>query len=116
MAQVNPNATIYSMSGKVNQMSNIYYRTNKQTGKVFTGTILRKVEVTSAHQLALQEKFAQRTALVNNWMATNKPGVSQPNGTELYQSLLRAYKSQHKFATFRGYVFHLIDEEGNVKA
>ncbi|MBP5345252.1 MAG: hypothetical protein J6Y99_03465 [Bacteroidales bacterium] len=116
MAQVNPNATIYSMSGKVNQMSNIYYRTNKQTGKVFTGTLLRKVTASNANQLALQEKFIQRNALVNDWMAANKPSVSQPKGSELYQAVLRAYKSQHKIGTFRGYVSHRIDEEGNVKA
>ena len=116
MARINPNATIATMSGKANRMSNIYYRTIKQTGKVYTGTMLNPSQPSDSVALVnARRKFGQRVGHASAWLAANKPGVAQPNGSELYQKVCKAYKAQTKIGGLFAYIVHLMDEEGNVR-
>ena len=116
MARINPNATIATMSGKANRQSNIYYRTDKQTGRVYTGTLLNPSRPSdSVASVNARTKFGQRVGNASAWLAANKPGGAQPNGSELYQKVYKSYKSQTKMSGLFAYIVHLMDEEGNVR-
>ena len=116
MARINPNATIATMSGKANRQSNIYYRTDKQTGKVYTGTLLNPNNHADSEAVNnARIKFGQRVGNASAWLAANKPGGAQPNGSELYQKVYKSYKAQTKMSGLFAYIVHLMDEEGNVR-
>jgi len=116
MARINPNATIATMSGKANRQSNIYYRTDKQTGKVYTGTLLNPNNHADSEAVNnARIKFGQRVGNASAWLAANKPSGAQPKGSELYQKVYKAYKSQTKMSGLFAYIVHLMDEEGNVR-
>ncbi len=116
MARINPNATIATMSGKANRQSNIYYRTDKQTGKVYTGTLLNPNNHADSEAVNnARIKFGQRASNASAWLAANKPSGAQPKGSELYQKVYKAYKSQTKMSGLFAYIVHLMDEEGNVR-
>ena len=116
MARINPNATIATMSGKANRQSNIYYRTDKQTGKVYTGTLLNPNNHADSEAVNnARIKFGQRVSNASAWLAANKPSGAQPKGSELYQKVYKAYKAQTKMSGLFAYIVHLMDEEGNVR-
>ena len=116
MARINPNATIATMSGKANRQSNIDYRTDKQTGKVYTGTLLNPNNHADSEAVNnARIKFGQRVGNASAWLAANKPSGAQPKGSELYQKVYKAYKSQTKMSGLFAYIVHLMDEEGNVR-
>ena len=66
MSRIKPIAIIQSMSGKVCEHSDMYFRTNKQTQKVCTGKICNPSDVVpSEAQLRVQSRFAKISAAVD---------------------------------------------------
>ena len=115
MAKIKPIELIASMSGKVCQHGDTYFVTNRQTGRVHTGRICYPAnQEPSASQMAVRERFAQRAQNTSAWLASNKPSVAQPKGSELYQKALEAYRAQHKIGSFFGYIASIIKEDGTV--
>ena len=105
MASVKPIAIVANLSGKVCQHSDMYFSTNKQTGKVYTGKRCFPSEAApSEAQLAARTKFGQLMGQCKAWLAENKPSATQLKGTELYQQTLAAYKSQHRIGRFNAYI------------
>lgn len=94
MSQVKPNALIESLSGSLCSHSDMYFF--RKNGKVFTGKRCHpyKGEPT-ANQLAQRQKFA--TARTNA-----KAALADPEKKAAY---LAAFKSQHRYCDFNGYVF-----------
>ena len=108
MAEIKPMALIESMSKKVCGHSDVYFRTNKQTGKVTTGKLCNPSDKTlSAAQIAAKARFAKVQAAVRAVLA---------DPTEKAE-LEAEYKAQHKYGSLLGYAMHKLndnyDAEGN---
>ena len=65
MAEIKPMALIESMKKKVCEHSDVYFRTNKKTGKVYTGKLCYpSTKEPSAAQTAAKARFAKVSAAV----------------------------------------------------
>lgn len=109
MSKIRPISIIQSMSGKVCEHSDMYFRTNKQTQVVYTGRICnpRDAELTEA-QLRAKERFAKVAAAVDELL-------TDPAERSKWQA---KYLKQHKIGSLKGYVFakinHQYDENGEL--
>jgi len=103
------------MSGKVCTHGDMYFAVNSQTGKIHTAKMCNPFhgDPTPA-QVAQREAFAKKSKLVASWLAKNKPSAGSPDGSETYQKVLTAYKSQHTIGSLYGYVSKLIADDGTV--
>ena len=109
MAKIKPMALIESMSKKVCMHSDVYFRTNKQTGKVTTGKMCYpSTKTPSAAQTAAKARFAKVAAAVRTILE---------DSTEKAK-LLAEFKSQTKFGSLFGYAMHKLndnyDQNGDV--
>ena len=109
MALIKPMALIESMKKKVCMHSDVYFRTNKQTGKTFTGKLCNpSTKEPSAAQIKAKERFAKVSAAVRTVLE---------NPTEKAK-LEAEYKSQTKIGSLFGYAMHKLspnyDSDGNV--
>ena len=108
MAEIKPIALIESMRKKVCMHSDVYFRTNKQTGKTFTGKLCypSDKEPTPA-QIAAKARFAKVVAAVRTILA---------DPTEKAK-LQAEYKAQTKIGSLFGYAMHKLnanyDENGD---
>ena len=108
MALIKPMALIESMKKKVCMHSDVYFRTNKQTGKTFTGKLCNpSTKEPSAAQIKAKERFAKVSAAVRTVLE---------NPTEKAK-LEAEYKSQTKIGSLFGYAMHKLngnyDENGD---
>ena len=109
MAQIKPMALIESMRKKVCMHSDVYFRTNRQTGKVTTGKLCYpSTKDPSTAQTAAKARFAKVVAAVRTIL-------SDPTEKAKWQA---EYKAQHKYGSLLGYVVHKLncnyDSDGNV--
>mgnify|MGYP001772347660 FL=1 len=108
MALIKPIALIESMRKKVCMHSDVYFRTNKQICKTFTGKLCNpsNQEPTPA-QIAAKARFAKVVAAVRTILA---------DPTEKAK-LQAEYKSQTKIGSLFGYAMHKLnanyDENGD---
>ena len=109
MAKIKPIETVKSMSGKVCKHSEIYFRTNKQTGKTVTGKLCNPsdAEPTEA-QLKVKTRFTKLTEAARVIMA-------DPEQRAKYE---KAYLKQRRIGSLMGYIVHkikhLYDENGEL--
>ena len=103
MAEIKPMALIESMKKKVCEHSDVYFRTNKQTGKVTTGKLCNpSTKEPSAAQIKAKERFAKVSAAVRAILA----------GTSEQKTQLEAeYKAQHKYGSLFGYAMHKLNDK-----
>ena len=109
MAFIKPMALIESMKKKVCVHSDVYFRTNKQTGKVTTGKLCYpSAKAPSAAQIAVQNRFKKVQAAVRTILA---------DPTEKAK-LEAEYKAQHAYGSLFGYAMHKLngnyDENGDL--
>ena len=100
MALIKPMALIESMKKKVCEHSDVYFRTNKQTGKVTTGKLCNpSTKEPSAAQTAAKARFAKVAAAVRTILedATQKAALEAK------------YKAQHKYGSLFGYAMHKLN-------
>ncbi|MCR5361216.1 MAG: hypothetical protein K6E73_04315 [Bacteroidales bacterium] len=114
MARITPIAVISRMSGKVSSDSDMYFATNKQTGRVYTAKIGESNSTPSEAQMMQRNKFAAKSQLVSEWFAANKPSDTAPNGTDEYQRIATAFKAQHSCGSIRAYVFARMADDGTL--
>jgi len=115
MVKIIPNALIESMSGKVCGHSDEYFATNKQTGETYAAKLCNPSDkpATTA-QRTHRTSFAQQSQRVSEWLASNKPSSTNPNGTADYQKALKAYKSQHKIGNFFAFLYKVLTSTGTI--
>ena len=102
MAEIKPMALIESMRKKVCMHSDVYFRTNKQTGKTFTGKLCYPSDKEpSAAQIAAKARFAKVIAAVRAILA---------DPTEKAK-LQAEYKSQTKIGSLFGYAMHKLNSQ-----
>ena len=109
MAEIKPMALIESMKKKVCEHSDVYFRTNKKTGKVTTGKLCNpSTKEPSAAQIKAKERFAKVSAAVRTILAD----PAQKSALE------SEYKEQHKYGSLFGYAMHKLnsnyDESGDL--
>lgn len=100
MALIKPMALIESMRKKVCMHSDVYFRTNKQTGKTYTGKLCNPSEQQpSAAQIAAKNRFTKVVAAVRAILA---------DPTE--KAKLKAeFKAQTKIGSLFGYAMHKLN-------
>ena len=78
MAEIKPMALIESMSKKVCEHSDVYFRTNKKTGKVTTGKLCNpSTKEPSAAQIAAKARFTKVQAAVRAILAGSSEQKTQ---------------------------------------
>ena len=98
MAKIKPMALVESMSKKVCMHSDVYFRTNKITGQVYTGKLCNPFTgEPSTDQKANMTRFGKVSAAV-------KARLAALSTTEK-DALVKAYKSQTKIGSLYGYAF-----------
>lgn len=108
MAKIKPIDTVKSMSGKVCEHSDMYFRSNKQTDKVVTGKICNPSEAEpSEAQIRVQNRFAKLADAARAILA-------DPEQRTKYET---AYRKQRRVGSLLGYVIKKIksqyDENGD---
>ena len=108
MAEIKPMALIESMKKKVCEHSDVYFRVNKQTGKVTTGKMCYpSTKPDSADQIKAKDRFKKVQAAVRTILA---------DATEKAK-LQAEYKAQHTYGSLFGYAMHKLnsnyDSDGN---
>ena len=94
MAKIKPMALIESMSKKVCMHSDVYFRTNKQTGTTYTGKLCNpSTQAPSAAQTAAKARFAKVAAAVRTILT---------DPTEK-ANLKAEFKAQTKIGSLFGY-------------
>ena len=101
MSEIKPMALIESMRKKVCEHSDVYFRTNKRTGKVTTGKLCNpSTKEPSSAQIAAKARFTKVQAAVRAILA----------GTSEQATQLRAeYKAQTKYGSLFGYAMHKLN-------
>ncbi len=90
------------MSGKVCIHSDMYFRTNKITGKTFTGKLCNpSTKAPSADQISVRNRFDKVQAAVRTRLET--PATKAQMEAE--------FKAQTKIGTLFGYAFHKWNSE-----
>jgi len=109
MAKIKPMALIESMSKKVCMHSDVYFRTNKQTGVTYSGKLCNPSEAApSANQVKAKARFAKVVAAVRTIL-------SDPTEKAKLQ---KEFKSQFTYGSLFGYAMHKLngnyDENGDL--
>lgn len=100
MAEIKPMALIESMRKKVCMHSDVYFRTNRQTGRTSTGKLCNpSTKEPSAAQIAAKARFAKVVAAVRTILADQTEKAK----------LLAEYKSQYKIGSLFGYAMHKLN-------
>ena len=103
MATIRPVEVVSSMSGKVCGHSKMYFRTNRQTGKVTTGkSCYPSSKPASEKQTVQKASFATLTNQARTWMATNNPKGGEPTAEGAKQ--YAAYLAQHTVGSYLGFI------------
>ena len=101
MAQIKPMALIENMSKKVCMHSDVYFRTNKKTGKVYTGKLCNpSTKEPSAAQTAAKARFAKVSAAVRAILAGSSEQKTQ---------LVAEYRKQTRIGSLFGYAMHKLN-------
>ena len=103
MAEIKPMALIESMKKKVCMHSDVYFRTNKQTGKTTTGKLCNpSTKEPSVNQTAARARFAKVSAAVRAILAGSSEQKTQ---------LVAEYNAQHKYGSLFGYAMHKLNDQ-----
>ena len=108
MALIRPLETIKSMSKKVCEHSDVYFRTNKRTGKTYTGKLCNPYEgEPSADQVAKRTRFAKVSAAIRTRLAVPASGTP----TEEQVAIRKAYESQFRVGSLFGFAWKQWNDE-----
>lgn len=102
-------------SGKLCGTEKVHLRQNRQTGQTYAVEVHNPYDGPATEkQMAQRKAFGDKTKLVAAWLAANRPNDQRPKGTELYQRVHAAYKSQHKVGSISAFVRTKMDADGNL--
>ena len=103
MAEIKPMALIESMKKKVCEHSDVYFRTNKKTGKVYTGKLCNpSTKEPSAAQTAAKARFAKVSAAIRTILAGTSEQKTQ---------LVAEYNAQNKIGSLFGYAMSKLNDQ-----
>lgn len=115
MAKVNFTSDVQSISGKLCSKEGVVYSVNKQTGVTTRSDRHGYTDANTEAQKAVRKLFVTKGKFATKWWNANKPSTGNPKGSDNYQLLLKAYKSQHKIGNRLGYLRTLVTDDLKVK-
>lgn len=115
MAKIQPSDLFTSISGKLCSKEGTYIALNKQTGKMYSAVRHVNTYSNTEAQQEVKKAFVSRSKLGTAWWKANKPSEANPKGTDSYQLVMKAYKSQHKIGNPLSYLRSLITDDLKVK-
>ena len=115
MAKIQPSDLFTSISGKLCSKEGTYIALNKQTGKMYSAVRHVTTYSNTEAQQEAKKAFVSRSKLGTAWWKANKPSEENPKGTDNYQLVMKAYKSQHKIGNPLNYLRSLVTEDLKVK-
>ena len=115
MAKLTPSALFETISGKLCRKGSTYVALNHRTGKMYSGEYHGCEQPNSEAQQAVKTVFTSKAKLAAAWWAANKPSTKLPKGSESYQMVMKAYKSQHKIGNSYSYLRALVGSDMKVK-
>lgn len=115
MAKVKFTPDVESISGKLCSRSGVIYAVNKQTGITHRMERHEYSDANTEVQQANRKAFSSMSKFASVWWNANKPSDKQPKGSENYQLVMKAYKSQHKIGNPYSYMRTLITDDMKVK-
>ena len=115
MAKVQPSDLFTSISGKLCSKEGTYIALNKQTGKMYSAVRHVTTYSNTEAQQEAKKAFVSRSKLGTAWWKANKPSEENPKGTDNYQLVMKAYKSQRKIGNPLNYLRSLVTEDLKVK-
>ena len=115
MAKVQPSDLFTSISGKLCSKEGTYIALNKQTGKMYSAVHHRYSDTNTEAQQAVKAAFAARAKFATKWWKANSPSTENPQGSESYKLVMKAYKAQHKIGNRFCYLRTLVTDDLKVK-
>ena len=115
MAKVNFTSDVQSISGKLCSKEGVVYSVNKQTGVTTRSDRHGYTDANTEAQQAVRKLFSTKGKFAIKWWNANKPSTENPKGSDNYQLVLKAYKSQHKIGNRLGYLRTLVTDDLKVK-
>lgn len=107
MARIETNSLVQGISGKVCAHDDVYFRTNKRTGKVVAVRLCNpSTKESTAKQKAQQEKFRQQSQTTSQWFSQNLPG------SQAYEDAYQDFLAQKRYATFMTYMRARLTRQG----
>lgn len=115
MAHVNFPSDIQSISGRLCKREGIIYSVNRQTGKTTRTDRHSHIDANTEAQQTVRKLFASKAKFGTAWWLANKPSDVNPKGTDNYQLVMKAYKSQHKIGNPLNYLRSLVNDDLKIK-
>lgn len=115
MAKVQPSDLFTSISGKLCSKEGTYIALNKQTGKMYSAVHHHYSDSNTEAQQAVKAAFAARSKFATKWWKANRPSTENPNGSDSYKLVMKAYRSQHKIGNSYSYMRTLVTDDLKVK-
>ena len=115
MAHVNFPSDIQSISGRLCKREGIIYSVNKQTGKTTRTDRHSHTDANTEAQQTVRKLFASKAKFGTAWWMANKPSEANPKGSDNYQLVMKAYKSQHKIGNPLNYLRSLVNDDLKIK-
>ena len=115
MAKVQPSDLFTSISGKLCSKEGTYIALNKQTGKMYSAVHHRYSDTNTEAQQAVKAAFAARAKFATKWWKANSPSTENPQGSESYKLVMKAYKVLHKIDNRFSYLRTLVTDDLTVK-
>lgn len=112
MAKVTPSHLFSAISGKLCKKDRDYIAYNKRTGQMYSALHHSYgVQPNSAEQQAVKTTFASKATFAGQWWRANKPADKDSKGTEAYQLVMKAYRSQTKIGNPYSFLRSLVTDD-----
>lgn len=112
MAKVTLAPEFESLSGKLCSKSKSVVAVNKKTGKMYRYDSHPGEQPNSEKQQQVKTTFTQKAQAASQWWAQNKPVKdTRPDGTALYQQLMKQYDAQRKIGNPYSYLRSLVQDD-----
>lgn len=115
MAKVVTSDLFTSVSGKLCKNEGTYIALNKQTGKMYSAVHHHYTNANTEAQQEVKKVFTSKSRVARDWWNANKPSTKQAKGSESYQLVMKAYKSQRKIGNPYSYLRTLVGDDMKVR-
>ena len=111
MAKVTVNHMFSSVSGKLCRKETTCISYNKQTGKMYSTERHGCTQPNTELQMQARSTFTTKAKLAASWWKANKPSAANADGTEAYQKVKAAFKTQIKIGNPYSYLRSLVTDD-----
>lgn len=112
MAKVTLAPEFESLSGKLCSKSKSVVAVNKKTGRMYRYDSHPGEQPNSEKQQQVKTTFTNKSQAASQWWAQNKPiKDTRPDGTALYQQLMKQYDAQRKIGNPYSYLRSLVQDD-----